>query len=342
MGVAREETDVTNATSVPPGGGFKDRRRGLVLFGAVSIVIGALCAALALMGPLALLLIDLAPVSEVRAADPRGILLSVFLYLALAVLFVWLGIGSMKARRWVRPIMLVVAWTWLICGVLAVGFWIVFLPDFQASLAAAGSGAEDLPRGSVALAAAIVSAFLIGGYLVLPALFVAFYQSRHVRATLELRDPVERWTDRCPAPVLGLSLGLGYSALTCLMALVYGVVPVFGAILTGVPAAAVILATSGALAVLARATYRRSMAAWWGAVALTILMTASGIVTIAQVGLLEVYRRIGFQDEQIRMLESYEVLSDTSMIVSTVVLALAGLAYLIWVRKYFLTPPPRG
>src|SRR2546422_6784525 len=36
------------------------------------------------------------------------------IYLAIAVIFAWLGRGSIARKRWVRPAMLAIAWNWLI------------------------------------------------------------------------------------------------------------------------------------------------------------------------------------------------------------------------------------
>ncbi len=43
-------------------------------------------------------------------------------------------------------------------------------------------------------------------FVLVPAVWMFFYQSRHVKATCEARDPVTRWTDACPLPVLGFCL----------------------------------------------------------------------------------------------------------------------------------------
>ena len=43
-------------------------------------------------------------------------------------------------------------------------------------------------------------------FVILPAVWIFFYKSRQVKATCEARDPVARWTDACPLPVLALCL----------------------------------------------------------------------------------------------------------------------------------------
>jgi len=41
-------------------------------------------------------------------------IISILFYALLAVLFVWLGIGSIMARRWARALVLVSSWFWLV------------------------------------------------------------------------------------------------------------------------------------------------------------------------------------------------------------------------------------
>ena len=55
-----------------------------------------------------------------------------------------------------------------------------------------------MPPGTLALIKffAIATTFVI--YIVIPGVAVLFYRSPHVKHTCEVRDPVERWTDRCP------------------------------------------------------------------------------------------------------------------------------------------------
>lgn len=63
-----------------------------------------------------------------------------------------------------------------------------------------------------------------------------FYQSRRVQATCEVRDPSPGWTDACPLSLLGLSLWLGFGAVTMLAppVFIHGVLPVFGRLLSSV------------------------------------------------------------------------------------------------------------
>ena len=74
-------------------------------------------------------------------------------------------------------------------------------------------------------------------FVAVPAVWTFFYNSRHVKATCEARDPVMRWTDACPLPVLGFCLWLWFGVpMMLLMPIIgRGVMPFFGMFLTGLP-----------------------------------------------------------------------------------------------------------
>ena len=70
------------------------------------------------------------------------------------------------------------------------------------------AGQPQLPP--VAKLMIVLIPFLMMGFVfvLLPIAWVLFYRSRHVQATCEARDPVARWTDACPLPVLALRVCL--------------------------------------------------------------------------------------------------------------------------------------
>jgi len=330
---------MTPADSSEQDARFKSKRTGLVVLGVVSITIGVMCGCLAIFLPFAMLAAQGAPEQGTPAPDARGIAFGLVFYMALAGLFIWTGIGSIRVRRWVRPIMLILAWTWLLCGVLGLAFWLVMLPDLPAAVQAAQPNAPPLSPEAYKAISLIASAFLFVVYIALPTVFVWFYQDKQVKATLEREDPVLRWTDRCPLPVLGLSLGLAFSAFACIGALIYGVFPLFGVMLRGAPATMAILLVAAALAFLARATYRLEWIGWWGTVAFTAVMLVSGIATSFRIDLFEIYRQFGLSAEQIDMMRQYKFLNSLTTSAVGAVTAIATLAYMVYLRRFFVPPP---
>jgi len=186
-------------------------RAGLLLFGVLEIFAGiflaisaAVLTALAFGAGGALGLDGLSEPSPIRAP---GFGTAALLYAGLAALFVMLGIGSIQPRRWVRPLVLYVSTLWLMAGVLL----LVVMAGLVLSASRAGAllepGAES-PDGI--LGSPIVLLFLgavsLVLYLLLPAALFWFHRRPALKSALERLDPVLRWTDRCPAPVLSLSL----------------------------------------------------------------------------------------------------------------------------------------
>ena len=194
-------------------------------------------------------------------ADVKTAAAPAVFYLVLAVVFIWLGIGSIRARRWAWALTVILSWLWLILGVFG-----------TAGLALFGSGirASMMQQGNISLQMATVIMVVTGAilgcmYFILPGLFLLFYQRASVRATCQWRDPKVRWTDRCPMPVLALSMLLAGCAMWMLpSAVAYRfVVPVFGVFLSGAAGAAVVLPLTFLWAWLAWRTYRLKIGAWW-------------------------------------------------------------------------------
>src|SRR2546428_2243905 len=92
-------------------GGFRDRRRGLVVYGAIAIVLGALSA---LVGAAGGLPAAMPPQGGTQAPHARSGAVAPAFYVSLGVLPLWLCIGSIPARRRGRPLILVVARAWLL------------------------------------------------------------------------------------------------------------------------------------------------------------------------------------------------------------------------------------
>ena len=100
-----------------------------------------------------------------------------------------------------------------------------------------------IPPQVIVITQIVTGAFMACIYILLPAVFLFFYHRASVRATCQRRDPQIRWTDRCPMPVLALSILLAWGAACCLFSMVAyrGVMPLFGVFASGTAGAVVIL-----------------------------------------------------------------------------------------------------
>ncbi len=240
----------------PPAGtpDLPDRSTRLMLFGIFQILLGCLAGLMGLMVFLVSALGPMAGAPQGEAINAQSMIPAIALYLVLAVSFVWLGIGSIRARRWAWTLTVVLSWIWLIVGVL--GFAGAVLLEGR-MMSAAMKQQANVPPQMLVMIQIITAAVMACMYILLPAIILIFYQRESVRATCQRRDPRIPWTDRCPMPVLALSISLALSVASMPSAVVYGpVIPLFGVFISGPLGAAVILLVTLAMAYFAWGTYR--------------------------------------------------------------------------------------
>ena len=321
---------------VSPVSDFKDRRAGLIGFGILMILIGGFCA---LAVPLVLVSRSLAAQASDAAQYSHKIVNTIVVGDGLAVLFLGLGIGSIQARRWARALLLLLAWGWLAAGVAFVVAVQVVSPTIFARMAAKGVPLSATVQ-VVTLLGTLAFVSLTG--LVLPGCVILFYRSRQVRATCEARDPVRRWTDACPVPVLGVSLWLGCMAVlrTWTALSTNGVEPFFGRFLSGGPGLTLALIVTGLGIYCARALYRLQPSGWWGALVLISLGTVSKVLTFLQADLIEMHRLMGESESQIARLQQSHLLTGAAMAGIVALVAVLFLGCLLAVKKHFRPLPP--
>jgi hypothetical protein len=317
---------------------YKDRTAGLIVVGILEI-----CLALFFLVSLGFMAIAVFAVSASttvpQTLNARSMLSAGLFYLALAAFFATMGVGTLRGRRWARTLMLVFSWIWLVMGVYSTVLMIFILPRMLSGMeAAAGTaGGAELP-GFMAGCMVVMLAFM---YIVVPGILVLFYRSPHVKATVEAKDPKVPWTDRTPAPVLALSLMFGLGAAGSLMGLGYGVLPIFGRILTGFPAMLGLVVAAVLCAVLARAAYLRRPAAWWATLAIWAFGCVSGFFFFGPGGLdmRELYEAMGAATPEMEAMGIYDIWQQPAVLAMMVVGWLGWLGFLIWLRKFFRPAP---
>jgi MFS family permease len=313
---------------------FKDRHGGLIGFGILVIIVGCICA---LFVPFMFFGLTMSSKATGRAADFRTVMPVVVMYDALAVMFIWLGIGSIMTRRWARALLLILAWVWLLTGVIMIGVMAIVLPM---AFAHSPPGGQSLPEGTRIVMVIFMLGFMSVAFLILPGLLVLFYRSRHVKATCEARDPVVRWTDACPLPVLALSLMLGFGVLSMLpiMLLYHGVIPFFGRFVSGVPGTTLLLVMLTLWCYCAWATYKLKLAGWWITFIGFGVLMVSVLITFARADLMDMYRLMGYPQQQIELMQQYNFLTGRNMVWMMLICMAPYLGLLLWVKRYFRRP----
>ena len=313
---------------------FKDKKTGLVVFGILQIIFGGFCALIVPFMIFGMIVSTVLDKSGGAAMRPAMMIPGILLYLLVAVWFIWMGIGSVKARRWARALVLVSSWLWLICGVGGFIFMLLLMPDMYNQMGESG----QMPPAVARIMKYFMMGFMAVFYVIIPGALVLFYGSKNVKATCEFRDTKVRWTDKCPLPVLGLSLMFGFWAVSMLFTVCYGcAIPFFGSILTGLPGAGVVLLVTLLAGYVAWGTYRLSINAWWCAVLLIAGWALSAAITFSRVNIMEFYEKMNFPEQQLDAMKQFSMSQDY-MVLFFVLWAAAFMGYLLYTRRYFVRP----
>jgi hypothetical protein len=243
-----------------------------------------------------------------------------------------MGIGSIMARRWARALILVSSWLWLICGVCGFAMMLAFLPNVYGKIEANG----QMPKAAITAMKYTMMVFLAVFYVVIPGIFVLFYSGKNVKATCEHRDPRQRWTDKCPLPVLAVSLVSAFTVVSMFSMGIYKwTIPFFGRVLSGTNGAIAVLVLALVLVYITWGTYKLDIKAWWCALLVYVGWSLSGIVTFSTVSMKELYERMGISGEYLNMIRRYNTLWESGMCIGLGFWIIIVLAYLIYVRRYF-------
>ncbi len=311
----------------------RDRSTRLTLLGVVALLVGAVWLMLA---GFSLLLPLIARTMPGVHADPRTAAVGALTYGIVGGSFLLAGIGSIRRRRWVRSVMLVLGWTWLITGVLVSAVVAIAFPSIAGIASAQGS---VLPDGWVpALRLLAVGVSLLFG-VALPAVFVVVYRDPDLDATCRAANPGPGWTDGKPPAVLGLSLAMGLAGAISLPMVFQPVVPLFGRLVTGGPAALLTLLVAAACGWVARETYRERVSGWWGALLLLVGIGITTTWTMAAVPPEQWLQAMGYPDEQQGLMSDDMATAGAWL---SGLLTVATVVYLARLRRHFDRGPAGG
>ena len=310
---------------------FRDRSARLAVCGLLTVLLGGAALLFAVVNLAPAFMGRLLPGLPAPDTDLRTALMGFLTYVLIGGILIWAGVGSLRNRRWTRPVMLTLAWTWLILGLLSIALVAVLLDD----LLHLASSAQPLPPEVVVVVKTVVFGMLAVGGLLLPALFIVVYRDEQVQLTCARHDPRPAWTERCPSSVLGLSLLLWAAAGLLLPMVLRPAVPLFGVLVTGWGGALLLLLGAALSAWLARQIYRLSSAAWWITTLLLVLAGLSVAVTFQVVEPNEYYRAMGYPDAAARGLPAPGPFWKLATVWSSVALTVGSVIYMVAVRKHF-------
>jgi hypothetical protein len=203
------EISVENKEQSSPSKEPPDRRGRIKAMGVIQIVLGGIITLILLIMILGLLLgRAIAESAGTQQPSLAASLASTGVYVIAAVFFFVVGIGSLKLRRWVRPVILAFMWPSLIFGVAGFVFGVTFLPTVFGAMPMPEGPDPALQRAVMSAMAVVVNVVLFVACVVIPAIHVLIYQPGAIRETLEHFDTTPRFTDKCPTPVFGIVVSL--------------------------------------------------------------------------------------------------------------------------------------
>ncbi len=313
---------------------FKERKGWLTFFGIVEILLGGFCLIFAAFSLLGMLMASQSREFMAAGAKPSSMITIFVLYLLISILFIWLGIGSIGFKRWARSLSLLVGWYWLIPGIIMFIFFLFFFPGSLGQLPVQ----DEQQAVILKIILGIVLVFFFLFFILLPAAFILFYRSRNVKMTVEKYDPVARWTDKAPLPVIALSITFSYMGLYLFSLISYNwMMPFFGILLDGTAGMLFVLGNIALCFYLGFRLFQLKTNALKLAIAYWAIMIISFLLTFRQYDIFDMYSRFGMPQETIAQVR-YMFPSLNSTILFLVFGGIVFAAGYFWyVRRFFST-----
>jgi hypothetical protein len=314
-------------TTPPIAPEYRDRQTGLIIFGIFEIILGLLSACL-----IPLMMFSRVVAIRQGHAPAAPIAPGIVVYGLASVSLIWLGIGSILARRWARALLLCLSAVALVCGLAGCVAMAFVLPHLGETMAQASKA--PAPPAAVLIAQIVMAVFMLAFFIIIPGALFLFYRSPHVKRTCEACDPMERWTDRCPLPVLATSLMMAFGGLSMLgMAAGFRAYPVFGFFVSGAACSALMFLIAALLLYLGWGLYRLRLSAWWIALGFQGLHFISNAVTFWRGGLETWYAKMGYGQNTAAATARILQMSAYKWLMALCIVAL--FAWFIWIRRYF-------
>jgi hypothetical protein len=338
--------------------GYKDRRGWLVAFGIFEFLIAAF---FLLMAVMMAVIVPRVPMPSGQPAFPPAFFLVIAgFYLAVAALFVAVGIGSILARNWARIVMIAISSLWLAFGVLGTISSAVLMPMIlrQQEAILRQSHPETQPLNLGVSVIFVVIAFQALLMVAVPLIFLLFYVGKNVRATcqgniaaagavaavsapaLPVPAAVAAQPARTPpVPVMILAAWYAFSGLSVVGALWLPMAVVFGVVVRGVPGRLLMLGMGCVSLFCAWGIYKLRREGWWTAVAFSVFGLVSGLATAIRLDMTsfnaEVYQAMGISPPAVDIFKMFPGFM-TFCLSLGVVLAAGLLGLLFYAKRYFL------
>jgi hypothetical protein len=111
--------------------------------------------------------------------------------------------------------------------------------------------------------------------------------------------------------------------------------PFFGVLVAGAPAKLIFLILAALMAYCTWAVYRMKPAGWWVALITYAFFMVSAMITFARINLMDLYRQMGFPEQQIAQMQQISFLNGHKMAGYMFVFAVPFFGFIVYLKKYF-------
>jgi len=248
-------------------------------------------------------------------------------YYIIASLFIPVGIGHVKLRRWALTLTQLYIWFWLGAGILLVGNLIVLIPSALKL---------EISRDVLFVRLFIIGVSSFTFLILLPVLALWFYKSEKLRSVFEEHDSNRYWTERYPFPLLALLL-LFVTMVTGMHIAIFfqSLFPMFRQIMLGRQSVYIISLCILILGILIYGTVRLEIWAWWGSLIYVSLLTISSVMSFSRHGFSDIILMMNLPTYEMEFLDKLTLLHDYHLVGLIAVPLLITLGLIIYSKRYF-------
>ena len=248
-------------------------------------------------------------------------------YYVIAALFIPVGIGHVKLRRWALSLTQLYIWFWLGAGILLFGDFILLIPSVLRL---------DLSQDVLLFQLVTVGVSSLFFLVLLPILALWLYKRETVKLAFEEHDSNKYWTERYPFPLLVLLLLYVIMIVAMHTAIFFqGLFPMFGQILLGRPAAYIIALCILTLGILIYGTVQLKKWAWWSSLVYISLLTVSSVMSFSGHRFYDIIVMMNLPTYEMELLDKMVILHDYPLVGLFAAPLLITLGLVIYSRRYF-------
>jgi hypothetical protein len=248
-------------------------------------------------------------------------------YYIIAALFIPIGIGHVKLRRWALTLTQLYLWFWLGAGILLFGNFVLLIPSVFGL---------DLRRDVLLLQLVTIGVALFIVLILLPVLALWFYKSGRAKSVFKEHDSNRYWTERYPFSLLALLLLFVIMIIVMHLAIFFqSLFPMFGQIMLGRQSVCIIALCILVLGILIYGTVRLKKWAWWGSLVYISLLTISSALSFSRYSFYDIILMMNLPAYEMEFLDKMTLVHDYRLVGLFAAPLLIALGLVLYSKRYF-------